>query len=566
MNHNEKIILDQLPDIIDEQENKLQFRKNKKYAKAIQIMKNFISKHNRILYGGIAINAVLNKQGQPIYEPKYTFPDFDFYSPKHIEDSILLCNELYDAGYKYVRRIPALFPKTVRIQIDFQVYVADITYMNPHKFKHLPTVTIDDFKYVTPDYMKIDLYLSFSHASNSFRWNKDFCRLSLIDKYYPTEVDKKIKFKVPDSNKHQHLVDNLFKYLTKEQSDDTLFQGYTACSIYEQVSKHKSIDKFTVPGTLEVMYVGKQISDYLDNIMVHLHNQYDQSKYYLMYDTYNGTMYDLLPQKFVVRLVKKIKAGYTTAKDELEVFKDSPLIIIYNFQGQKCPFVSINELNCKVVGYSFLMHYLYIYYSYSFQITKFGKNKLDFAWFYNILSSMYKNIPLLINKLTICRKKYLNKHKLVGYEEYLPDNTRNIFQIMNYNLDNETKQYEFIQRYINTPCVTYYKPPRYSIYTPDIEKEKLEDFEFKYPEKMIKICLVTSTKEESEDEEEEPKKYGSFYLINNIYYGPKELKPKTKKSESSEEESSEEESSEDQKNIIEYFHPVEELTYRRIII
>lgn len=554
-------ILDILPELVEEQDKQLEAIKNKEYATAIQIMRKFILKKKRILYGGIAIDAVLDIHGEPIYDPKYTFPDFDFYSPTHIEDSILLCNELYDAGYKYVRRIPALFPKTVRIQIDFKVYIADITYMNPHKYKHLPTITINDFNYVTPDYMKIYFYLSFSYASNSYRWNKDSRRLNLIDKYYPTKANKKVKFKVPDENKHQDFVNDLFKYLTENETDVSLFQGYTAYCVYKHSAK-ESLDKFKAPGTLEVVYVGQQISEYLDNILVHL--QYDTDKYYLMYDTYNGSMYDLLPQKFVIRLVKKIKGGYTTAKDESDVFKYDPLIIIYNFQGQQCPFVYINELNCRIVGYSFLMYYLYIYHSYSVQTSKFGKSELDFAWFYNVLNSMYQNIPELINKLCVCRKKYLNKHNLIGYEEFIPDsNTRNIFQIMNSNLDNETRQYEYIQRYINTLCTTYYNPPKYPVYSPDIEKNKLEDFKFEYPEKLIKICLVSPT--ESQESDEEIKKYGSFYLITNIYYGPEELKPGYKKEETSEEiEDSSEESKKEK--IVKYPHPVEELTYRRIIV
>ena len=68
-------------------------------------MYKFIKDKKRILYGGLAIDVAFKKHGQGIYDPKYTFPDYDFYSPSHIEDSIIICNQLYDAGFKYTRRI-----------------------------------------------------------------------------------------------------------------------------------------------------------------------------------------------------------------------------------------------------------------------------------------------------------------------------------------------------------------------------------------------------------------------------------------------------------------------------
>ena len=553
-------VLDTLPKIIEWQDKQLEAKRNKDYAKAINIVHKFIKERKRILYGGLAIDVALKKHGQAIYDPKYTFPDYDFYSPSHIEDSIIICNKLYDAGFQYTRRVPALSEGTVKIQIDFTVFVADITYMDPHEYKNLSTNTVNGLRYVTPDYIKINSYLSISHAKNCFRWKKDCERLTLLNKYYPIKLETGIKVKVPKNN--NGLVQDLLNYLitNEEMNNNTIFQGYIASIIFQK----QKIDKFT--GTLEIICTD-QIDNYIDNILVFLtkSKQIDLDKHYIMYDTYHG---ESLPQKFVVRVVKKKIGGYTTAEDDPELLKSLPLAVIYNLQGQRCPFVKIDKLNCKIVGYTYLLYYLYIYYSYRTQVSKkIGKTDTDFATFYDILCSMYENVSDLIIKLENCRKKYLKKHKLIGYEEFIGSDTqkRNIFQIMSSNLDNETKQFEFIKKYINTRCTTYPKSPWYPVYTPDIDRVNPVDCDFKYPEKMIKICLV-SNKPDTEDQSKQ--QYGSFFLVTNIYYGPPELRPKEKikTTEESETEESETEELSEKRRIVMYPYPIEELTYRRIII
>lgn len=169
---------------------------------------NYIKEHKRIIYGGTAIKILIEFKDPEIVGNDDEFLDYDFYSPNHERDSIAIANNLHNAGFKYVRRVPALHPNTYRIGGEFaSEFIADITQVPQADYDLIPKIKIKDLYYIDPQYAKIDLYISVCNPhTNTNRWIKSLKRLQKMENLYP------LKFKnvLTTNNKNK----NLIKYKT----------------------------------------------------------------------------------------------------------------------------------------------------------------------------------------------------------------------------------------------------------------------------------------------------------------------------------------------------------------
>lgn len=159
-----------------------------------KVVQEYIKNNGLIVYGGTAIAALLKAKG--ISPDPDKFYDYDFFSPNFIKDSIAIANEFFSKGYKYVRRVNALHPDTVRIGVDFsKEFLADITYIPSKIYSKIPTITINKIKYAHPQFLKIDLYRSVTNPhTNIFRWKKSYLRLTELERQYPiTGIRKAVK-------------------------------------------------------------------------------------------------------------------------------------------------------------------------------------------------------------------------------------------------------------------------------------------------------------------------------------------------------------------------------------
>jgi hypothetical protein len=173
---------------------------------SLAIVKKFIIDKGLILYGGYAIHLLMISKGSKLYSSE-TLPDYDFYSPNHIEDSYLLADILSIEGYKNISSISAMHILSRRVRVDYDV-VADISYVAKEIFDKLPFVVIDGVKIIDVDFQKIDMHNSLSMPflnspyENVFnRFKKDITRLDMLNDYYPVEL-KKIELR-PKSVKAQ---------------------------------------------------------------------------------------------------------------------------------------------------------------------------------------------------------------------------------------------------------------------------------------------------------------------------------------------------------------------------
>lgn len=224
------------------------------------LVRKFIAEKKRIVYGGTAITVLLD---EGISENK--FLDYDFYSSEYIRDSITIANELFNAGYKFVRRINAIHPDTVRVGAEFgKEFLADITYMPTKIYNKLPTVVVDGIYYADPQWLKLDLYRSVINPHlNMFRWKKSYIRLLAIEKKYPLICDATFEYKIKENKQLDELI---IKYLIETVGANGLIaSGMLGYKLYKSIlDESVEIDHYTffaIDGLIEA----RKLSNYLKN-------------------------------------------------------------------------------------------------------------------------------------------------------------------------------------------------------------------------------------------------------------------------------------------------------------
>jgi len=158
--------------------------------KIIQILEDFLVSKKLICYGGTAINNILPKEAQ-FYDRDIEVPDYDFYSPRAMEDARELADKYYFAGYEDVEAKAGVHLGTYKVYVNF-LPIADITQMHPTLYERLmpESITIAGIKYAPPNFLRMSMYLELSRpAGDVSRWEKVLKRINLLNKYYPLKSD-----------------------------------------------------------------------------------------------------------------------------------------------------------------------------------------------------------------------------------------------------------------------------------------------------------------------------------------------------------------------------------------
>jgi len=161
--------------------------------KALEIVKEFILKKNLIIYGGMAIDLALKaKKHKGIYKDDVV-PDYDFMSPNHYMDACELADILHSKGFKDVQAVNAVHVSTYKVRTNF-VWVADITYYPLSVYKTVPTLTVNGFRIVHPDFQRMDVHRAMSTPYEKppmevflNRTRKDQKRFRMLAELYPLE-------------------------------------------------------------------------------------------------------------------------------------------------------------------------------------------------------------------------------------------------------------------------------------------------------------------------------------------------------------------------------------------
>ena len=163
--------------------------------KIVEIVLTFVKDKKRKIYGGFGLNAIIkNKNKDDAFYSDDEIPDIDTYSPTPIEDLVELCDQLYNAGFTDVFGTEAFHEGTYKI-FTKGYNAIDLSYVPKMIYDNIPFVEIDNVRYTSPYFVTIDFYRILSEPLfSSWRWEKVFKRLYLLQKYYPFK-------KVPNDNK-----------------------------------------------------------------------------------------------------------------------------------------------------------------------------------------------------------------------------------------------------------------------------------------------------------------------------------------------------------------------------
>ena len=153
---------------------------------AIGVIETFLRKKHRICYGGQAINAYLPAQHK-FYDPEYSIPDYDFFTPSQNQDLKQIAEDLFKAGFTEISAREGMHEGTIKIYVNF-IPVADLTAMDPRIYRILSKreTRIDGISYIDPNSLRMLMHLELSRPRGEVgRWEKVFERLMLFNEYVP---------------------------------------------------------------------------------------------------------------------------------------------------------------------------------------------------------------------------------------------------------------------------------------------------------------------------------------------------------------------------------------------
>jgi hypothetical protein len=158
---------------------------------AIDIVENFLRKKHRLCYGGQAINAHLPAKYK-FYDPEYSIPDYDFFTPNQDSDISILVKDLKKAGFTEISAREGMHEGTVKIYVDF-IPVADMTSIDPKLYKILSSreFRMDGISYLDANSLRMLMYLELSRPRGEVgRWSKVYERLALFNEFVPARPCK----------------------------------------------------------------------------------------------------------------------------------------------------------------------------------------------------------------------------------------------------------------------------------------------------------------------------------------------------------------------------------------
>lgn len=204
--------------------------------KAIDVIEDFLRKKHRLCYGGQAINAHLPSKYK-FYNPEFSIPDYDFFTPNQNADIQTLVKDLKKAGFTEISVREGMHEGTIKIYVDY-IPVADMTSIDPKLYRILSKreFRTEGISYLDSNTLRMLMYLELSRPRGQVsRWNKVFERLSLFNEFVSVKQCKMSR--------------DMFKGgLTTEQAQYTLnyiienkriFAGADLLDFYDHALKYK---------------------------------------------------------------------------------------------------------------------------------------------------------------------------------------------------------------------------------------------------------------------------------------------------------------------------------------
>lgn len=198
--------------------------------RSIDIVEKFLRKQHRLCYGGQAINAHLPKKYK-FYNPEYSIPDYDFFTPNQDDDIRILSRDLRKAGFIEIAAREGMHEGTIKIYVNY-VPVADITSIDPKLYSLLSKREFlkDGISYMDVNTLRMLMYLELSRPRGQVsRWEKVYTRLALLNELVPNKTKQCTK-RILKTHMTQDEVRVIMDYIVKEKR---IFAGADVVGIYK---------------------------------------------------------------------------------------------------------------------------------------------------------------------------------------------------------------------------------------------------------------------------------------------------------------------------------------------
>lgn len=304
-------------------------------ANALDVVREFIKTHQRILYGGMAVDLALKKKGEGIYA-EGILPDYDFISDNHIDDSYELADILHQKGFTNVSSIQAMHGTTRRVRINF-VVVADITYMPSNIYEMMPFLETQGIRSVHPSYQRIDMHKALSNLLGNpplevifNRFSKDIKRFTLLDEAYPVEFTPVEKL---NTRRVQFNIE-----------PDVLYGGFVAYGIFYEMfnrmvkAKNIEVKLPIIELSTDIQIKGVKLSMNIPEWKTSVDNWEDASRVCIYTDDFQRYV-KRAPKSTTVKYYNKFLDDYrygTVLIDDVEIFDTyGSLLPYYVYEGVK---------------------------------------------------------------------------------------------------------------------------------------------------------------------------------------------------------------------------------------
>ena len=213
---------------------------NPQVLRSIEVIEGFLRKKHRICYGGQAINAYLPTKYK-FYDPEYSIPDYDFFTPSQMSDLQQIASELTKAGFTEIAAREGMHEGTIKIYVDY-IPVADLTAMDGSLFRSLAkkAQAIDGISYIDPDSLRMLMYLELSRPRGEVsRWSKVYERMMLFNEFVPIQACKRRPSKLQKNVFSDAQLEYTRRYLIHNQR---MFAGGDLIPFYQHAIRKRSKD------------------------------------------------------------------------------------------------------------------------------------------------------------------------------------------------------------------------------------------------------------------------------------------------------------------------------------
>lgn len=338
------------------------------YNKVIKVIKNYIEKNKRVVYGGYAYNELIihkNEKDRIYSKDGLDQADIEFYSFEPIIDLINIGNELKKLGYKNIQVKSAMHLETFTLFVDYFAY-CDASYMPSNLFHKMPLWQFGKLKLAHPKFILIDILRMYNDPINSYwRIEKNFKRAIKLLKYYP--LDTKGNFtKVAINNDTKDILNFIRKNIII--GSKLLVFGYYAYDYY----------KYKATNQESPLYV-----PYYDVISTDLKK--DAKKIYKDLSAFSNDIEVKEYHPFFQFLDSRISFEY----------KGKEILNLYGHNCMCIPFFNLERKKINMVTYPYLILMLLIKFIY----LHINNNKES------------KNYDFMLENIITLRNEYLKKNK-----------------------------------------------------------------------------------------------------------------------------------------------------------